>query len=98
MKLIVQVEPQALEEAKQRAARKISKQKKIPGFRPGKAPYSVILRTVGEATIIEDEDVERVLNDLRERQAVLTPVERPALETDQVTIKLSGERKKVKEG
>ena len=165
MKLIVQVEPQALEEAKQRAARKISKQKKIPGFRPGKAPYSVILRTVGEATIfeeavemlatdlypkaideagiepygpglleniasmepltlefmvpldaevtlgdyhsirlpyeapvIEDEDVERVLNDLRERQAVLTPVERPAMETDQVTIKLSGERKKVKEG
>jgi trigger factor len=141
MKITVQVEPQALEEARQHAARKISKHTKIPGFRPGKAPYSVILRTVGEAAIfeeaveilatdlypkaideagiepygpgqlenitstdpltfefivpldaeitlgdyhsirlayeapvIEDGDVEKVLNDLRERQAVLTPL------------------------
>ncbi|OGO59610.1 MAG: trigger factor [Chloroflexi bacterium RBG_19FT_COMBO_47_9] len=165
MKLTVQVEPQALEEARQHAARKISKHTKIPGFRPGKAPYSVILRTVGEAAIfeeaveilatdlypkaideagiepygpgqlenitstdpltfefivpldaeitlgdyhslrlaykapvIEDGDVERVLNDLRERQAVLTPVERPAMESDQVSIKLNSKRNNVEEG
>jgi trigger factor len=63
MKLTVQVEPHAMEEARQRAARKISKQTKIPGFRPGKAPYSVILRTVGEAAIFE-EAVEIVANDI----------------------------------
>ena len=165
VKLTVRVEPQVLEQARQRAARKISKQTKIPGFRPGKAPYSVILRTVGEGAIFEEavdllatelypkaieeagvepygpgqlenitstdpltlefmvpldaevilcdyyslrlpynapaigeSDVENVLKDIRERQAVLTPVDRPVMETDQVTIKLNGERKKVKEG
>lgn len=165
MKLTVQVEADAVEAARQRAARKIAKQTKIPGFRPGKAPYSVVMRTVGEAAIFEeaveilandlypkvieeaqiepygpgqlenipsmepltlefmvpleaevtlteyhslrlpydapvigDEDVQRVLNDLRERQAVITPVERAAKEGDQVSVKLSGERIKVKEG
>jgi trigger factor len=165
MKLTVQVESQTIAEARQRAARKISKQTKIPGFRPGKAPYNVIHRTVGESAIfeeaveilatdlypkiieeagidpygpgqlenitsmdpltlvfmvpldaevtlgeyhdirftydqpvIEEKDVQRVIDDLRERQAVITPVERPAAEGDQVTIKLSAVRKQVGEG
>jgi trigger factor len=54
VKLTVQVESSKLEEAKHHAARKISQQKKIPGFRPGKAPYPIILRNIGEETILEE--------------------------------------------
>ena len=54
VKLTVHVEPSKLEEAKHRAARQISQQKKIPGFRPGKAPYPIVLRTVGEEIILEE--------------------------------------------
>lgn len=52
-KLIVEFEPEQLEEYKRRGARKIAGKVKIPGFRPGKAPYNVIVRTVGEAPVIE---------------------------------------------
>jgi trigger factor len=45
-----------------------------------------------------EEDVERVIADLRERQAVQEPVQRPAQEGDIVYIRLSGERKAVEEG
>jgi trigger factor len=54
VKLTVQIETSKLEEAKHRAARKISQRKKIPGFRPGKAPYPIIVRTIGEEAILEE--------------------------------------------
>jgi trigger factor len=63
VKLIVEVEPQPFEDAKQRAARKLAKQVKIPGFRPGKAPYPVIVRHLGEPAIVE-EAVEILVNDI----------------------------------
>ena len=53
-KLIVEVEPEQMEEMKRRAALKLSRRVKIPGFRPGKAPYPVIVRTIGDATIAEE--------------------------------------------
>jgi len=165
VRLTVELEPRNLEEARHRAARKIAQKVKIPGFRPGKAPYPVILRTVGEASILDeameilvnenypkiieesgikpygpgnleniqkldpptlefivpleaevtlgdyhvvrfpyelkpvtDEEIEQTIEDLRDRMAVLEPVERPAQESDQVYIHLSAERKEVKEG
>jgi trigger factor len=39
---------------KRRAAKKIAKDTKIPGFRPGKAPYNVILNRYGEGAIIQE--------------------------------------------
>ena len=146
-----------LEEAKHRAARQdCPTQVKIPGFRPGKAPYPIVLRTVGEETILEDaldilvkdiypkiieeskikpygpgslenmpkldpptfefivpleaevtlgnykdirisyklkpiskKDINKVLEDLQERQVVLEPTDSPAKDGDQVYIKLS---------
>lgn len=164
-KLIVELENQPLEDAKRRAARKLAKHVKIPGFRPGKAPYNVIVRHVGEGAILEeateilvndfypkaieeadlhpygpgelenipsmdppkfefvvplraevtlgeykeiripyepkeikDEDVDAVLTDMRNRQAVSEPVERAAQEGDIVYMHLSGERKNAEEG
>jgi trigger factor len=52
--LIVELEPQQMEGAKHRAARRISERKAIPGFRPGKAPYEVVVRSFGEGVIAED--------------------------------------------
>ena len=165
MKLTVEVEQGLLENAKLRAARKLAQKTKIPGFRPGKAPYAVVLRAVGEGAVVEealdilvqevypqaldqseikpygpgnlenmpsmepltfefvvplqaevtlgnyqairipyelaaikDEDVERVLQEFRSRQAILEPVSRPALEGDEVYTRLSGERTQPEEG
>lgn len=165
VQLKVEFDVDQLENAKQRAARKIARQTKIPGFRPGKAPYGIVLRTVGETTILEeameilvdeqypkileesnvkpygpgqlenvvsfdppvfefkipleaevtlgnyhairipyellpvlDSDVDRVIDDLRERNVVLEPVERPAEPGDQVFIRLSGTRLNPAEG
>lgn len=53
-KLIVEVEADQMEEMKRRAANKLARRVKIPGFRPGKAPYPVILHTVGEEAIVEE--------------------------------------------
>lgn len=63
VKLTVEVEPKPFEESKQRAARKLARQVKIPGFRPGKAPYPVIVRHIGEPAIIE-EAIEILVNDV----------------------------------
>jgi len=165
VRLKVEVEPAQLEAAKRRAARHISEHSKIPGFRPGKAPYNIVQRFAGETAILEeamellvqdvypkvieeskikpygpgklenivsqepptfeflvpldaevelgdykairlryklkaitDKDVNKVLEDLRQQQAVIEPVERPAWEGDQVGIQLSAERKNVKDG
>ena len=53
VKLTVEIDGDPFERAKHRAARTIAKRIKIPGFRPGKAPYGVILRTVGEGQVVE---------------------------------------------
>jgi trigger factor len=52
--LTVELEPEQMEGAKHRAARRISERKSIPGFRPGKAPYEVVVRSFGETVIVED--------------------------------------------
>jgi trigger factor len=163
VKVQVEIEAAPFEEAKQRAARRIAKKTKIPGFRPGKAPYAIIVRHLGEPTIIEeameilvdelypkvleeakispygpgslenlsvdppkldfiiplsptvelgdyrsvripydypgisDEELAVSISELRERQVVLEPVDRPAQEGDQVYIRLSGIRLNAKE-
>ena len=51
--LVVEVEPERVERAKQQAARRISQRYRIPGFRPGKAPYSHIVRVFGEPQVLE---------------------------------------------
>jgi len=63
MKVIAEFEVSALEKYKHQAARKISNKAKIPGFRPGKAPYDVILRMYGESSI-EDDAIELMVEDV----------------------------------
>lgn len=53
-KLTVEFEPEVLEQYKRRAARKLAKETRIPGFRPGKAPYNMVVNYVGEETIMNN--------------------------------------------
>ena len=157
--LTVEFEESELDAFKQKAARQIARRVRIPGFRPGKAPYPIILRTVGENAVVEqavellvdekypeiikeadihpygpgsleeivqlvppvlkfvvpleadvtlgdyqsikhlyepreinDQEVEDVIKEQQQRQAILTPVERPAEAGDAVTIQLKADR------
>ncbi len=63
VKIIAEIEPEKMEGFKIRAARKISRNSKISGFRPGKAPYDVVRRQYGDA-VIEQEAVEIMLDEL----------------------------------
>ena len=63
VKLIVEVEPEQVEQYRQRAARKIAKQTKVPGFRPGKAPYDVIRRIAGEE-YVDSQALELMVSDI----------------------------------
>ncbi len=159
-KLTVTVEPEKFDTAKKQAARQLSKKHKIPGFRPGKAPFAVVVKHLGEGAVNEhaignlidelypiaiqeaeidpygpgslddmpaldpptfefrvplapvvtlgeyreiridfesrpvtDEDIQKVIDNLRESQATVEPVERAAEEGDMVYITLSGTRK-----
>jgi trigger factor len=60
--LTVEYEKSEFEQFRKRAARKLAQRVKIPGFRPGKAPYQVILRYVGDAALAE-EAVEILIDD-----------------------------------
>jgi trigger factor len=164
-KLVVEIDSDQMEDMKRRAARKIARKVKIPGFRPGKAPYAVIARQIGEAVILEeaieilvndiypkvideaginpygpgslenvnntdppvlefvvpleaevtlgdyqslrkpyeleavtDNDINEVLENLRERQAIIEPVDRSAETGDLVTVQVSATRAQPEEG
>ncbi|MFN2118954.1 MAG: trigger factor, partial [Anaerolineales bacterium] len=51
--VVVEVGAEELEAARKRAARKLAGRGKVPGFRPGKAPYDVVLRYYGEEAVHE---------------------------------------------
>lgn len=52
--LNVVIDEDAVEDAKRRAAREISRHVNIPGFRPGKAPYSKVVQYVGESAVMQE--------------------------------------------
>ena len=59
--IIAEFETEFMEKFKRQAARKISQETKIPGFRPGKAPYDIIRRMYGEEAI-QKEAIELMLD------------------------------------
>ena len=63
VKVTAEFEQDVLDGFKKRGARKIAKTTRIPGFRPGKAPYNVILNHVGEGAILE-EAIDLMLDDV----------------------------------
>jgi trigger factor len=163
--LTVEVPDDDIEAAMHRAARRMSQRAKIAGFRPGKAPYQVVLQRYGEEAVFDEaldalgpdvyrqaledsslepvapgaledvvsrrplvlrytvpltpqidlgkyrelrlpfempavkaEAVEEVLEGLRQQQALIEPVERPARDSDVVVLDLRGQLREAPEG
>ena len=93
--LTVQVDADRLEGMKRRAAAQLAKRVKVPGFRPGKAPYNVIVRQLGEGAILE-EAIELLVDEIYPdviKEAEINPYGPGKLEnitsTDPVTIVFS---------
>lgn len=62
-KLTAELDSETLEKYKHQAARKIAQSQKIPGFRPGKAPYNIVLRMVGDEAL-QQEAIELMLDEV----------------------------------
>lgn len=71
--LTIQLGPERTQQALQQAARLVSKKARIPGFRPGKAPYATLLRMFGKEGLLNE-----VLDDLGQE------VYKEALDTEQL--------------
>jgi trigger factor len=80
-RLTITVPAERLEQEKQTTARRLAQKVKLPGFRKGKVPATVLERRFGQA--IEQETVERVINEAY-REAVqrekLQPITQAAIE------------------
>lgn len=63
VQLIAEADEEMVERFRRDAARKISSSTRIPGFRPGKAPYDVVRRLYGDQAIHE-EAINLMINDL----------------------------------
>jgi trigger factor len=54
VKLTVEVESERFEKPLRQTARRLAKRYRIPGFRPGKAPFNVIVRRFGQEVLLDD--------------------------------------------
>jgi trigger factor len=63
VRIVAEFETEFMDKFKRQAARKISQDARVPGFRPGKAPYDIIRRMYGDETI-EKEAVELMLDEV----------------------------------
>ncbi len=63
VRLTVTIEMGRLDEAKQKAARKVANQIRIPGFRKGKAPYHVLIKNGLEGEIL-NQAIENLSQDI----------------------------------
>jgi trigger factor len=61
VELTIEVDEERVEQELRRAARRVSKRRRIPGFRPGRAPYDTVLRFFGKNALYQE-----VLDDLGE--------------------------------
>ena len=62
VKIIAEFDTETLEDYSRRAARKLSRETRVPGFRPGKAPIDLIRRMIGEEAI-QQQAVEMIVDD-----------------------------------
>jgi trigger factor len=94
LEMTIQLGPERTEEALHRAAKQVSKRAKIPGFRPGKAPYGTVLRMFGRDALlgqVMEEMGDEIYKEALEVEHI-DPYGRADLEdvtTDPVTFKLT---------
>lgn len=80
--LNIELEPQQVQKGLERAARKLSQQYRIPGFRPGKAPRQIVENYFGRDRLLEEATEDLIQKTFPEalKQQELAPVGRPTLE------------------
>ena len=84
--LTIELGPERTEQALQRAVRLVSKKAKIPGFRPGKAPFATVVRMYGKPALLSeivDDLGQEVYTEVLEEQKI-EPYGQAALEDMQV--------------
>ncbi len=82
VRVLIDIEPERLQEALDEAFRKIAKRVRVPGFRPGKAPRPIVERAYGPQHLYEDalnEIVPKAYSDAIE-ELKLTPYEDGTIE------------------
>ncbi len=87
LRLTVEIPEERVQQEMRRVAREISAQVSIPGFRKGKAPYSVILQRYGEERLREQvaEDLTREFYRAAIQQEGITPYGPASLEDVQLS-------------
>lgn len=73
LSLVIEIDEEQTEPAMRRAARQISKQVNIPGFRKGKAPYELIIQRYGEDVVRREAAevlVEEAYSDALEQEGI----------------------------
>lgn len=71
VRLTIEIGPERVEAALQQAARRLSQQMRVPGFRKGKVPYPIMLRYVGREALLE-EALEPLTQEVYEEALTLT--------------------------
>ena len=85
--LNIEVDEERVHKAMQVKARELAREVQFPGFRPGKAPYDVLVRRIGEDTL-RAEAVEDLVQPVFEEalaQEDIEPYARPTLENIETT-------------
>jgi trigger factor len=80
--MTIEVEDERLDEARQKALKKLAPKAKVPGFRPGKAPPDMVRRYFGEERILDealDDLVPVVYREAVEADESIVPIARPQL-------------------
>jgi trigger factor len=81
--LDIELEPQQVQKGLEKAARKLSQQFRIPGFRPGKAPRQIVENYFGRERLLEEATDDLIQKSFPEalKQENIEPVGRPTLES-----------------
>ena len=85
IKLEIELPPERLNRAVNDAVRRLSRQTRVPGFRPGKAPRPVLERVLGPGAVL-DEAVEHLVEDAYREALVekeILPIARPNVDVVQ---------------
>ena len=80
--MTIEVEPERLDEAREKALRRLAPRAKVPGFRPGKAPAAMVRRYFGEERILDealDVLVPVVYREAIQADESIDPIARPRL-------------------